>query len=78
MDQQAKASGTAWVTGIPYWDLKESQHNGYPMYYNSMMASGADASGLYKKQRLVPFGEYIPLSGFLSWVLPCPAEMTRL
>lgn len=70
MDQQAKASGTAWVTGIPYWDLKESQHNGYPMYYNSMMASGADASGLYKKQRLVPFGEYIPLSGFLSWVLP--------
>ena len=70
MDQQAKDSGTAWVTGIPYWALKESQQNGYPMYYNSMMASGADSSGLYKKQRLVPFGEYIPLSGLLSWVLP--------
>ncbi|WP_266126172.1 apolipoprotein N-acyltransferase [Acinetobacter bereziniae] len=70
MDQQAKSSGTAWVTGIPYWDLKESKKNGYPMYYNSMMASGADSSGLYKKQRLVPFGEYIPLSGLLSWVLP--------
>ena len=70
MDQQAKSSGTAWVTGIPYWDLKESQKNGYPMYYNSMMASGADSSGLYKKQRLVPFGEYIPLSGLLAWVLP--------
>lgn len=69
MDEQAKKTGTAWVTGIPYWDLKESEH-GYPMYYNSMMASGSDSSGLYKKQRLVPFGEYIPLSGLLSWVLP--------
>lgn len=70
MDEQAKSTETAWVTGIPYWDLEESQQNGLPMYYNAMMASGSDATGLYKKQRLVPFGEYIPLSGFLSWVLP--------
>lgn len=70
MDQRAKQTGSAWVTGIPYWDLKESKQVGQPMYYNSMMASGADSSGLYKKQRLVPFGEYIPLSGLLSWVLP--------
>ncbi len=34
------------------------------------MANGDAAEGLYKKQRLVPFGEYIPLSGLLSWVLP--------
>ena len=70
LDEQGKTTDTAWVTGIPYWDLEESQQHGYPMYYNAMMASGSDASGLYKKQRLVPFGEYIPLSGFLSWVLP--------
>ncbi|OTG67524.1 apolipoprotein N-acyltransferase [Acinetobacter silvestris] len=70
MDQQGKKTGTAWVTGIPYWDLKESQQQGHPMFYNSMMALGSDASGLYKKQRLVPFGEYIPLSGLLGWVLP--------
>lgn len=70
MHEQGQQTQTAWVTGIPYWDLKESQNNGYPMYYNAMMASGSDSSGLYKKQRLVPFGEYIPLSGFLSWVLP--------
>ncbi|NHC03701.1 apolipoprotein N-acyltransferase [Acinetobacter sp. 187] len=70
MDDQAQSTHTAWVTGIPYWDLEESKVQGYPMYYNAMMASGSDASGLYKKQRLVPFGEYIPLSGFLSWVLP--------
>ncbi len=70
MDEQAQKTGTAWVTGIPYWDLKESEQVGQPMYYNSIMASGSEASGLYKKQRLVPFGEYIPLSGMLSWVLP--------
>ncbi len=34
------------------------------------MASGFESEGLYKKQRLVPFGEYIPLSGALKWVLP--------
>ena len=70
IQQQAKNSGTAWVTGIPYWDLAESKRQQQPMFYNSIMASGADADGLYKKQRLVPFGEYIPLSGLLSWVLP--------
>ena len=70
MDEQAKNTNTAWVTGIPYWDLKASKREGYPMYYNAMIAYGSGATGLYKKQRLVPFGEYIPLSGFLSWVLP--------
>ena len=70
MNQQAKASGSAWVTGIPYWDLPASRQAQTPLYYNSIMASGSDAHGLYKKQRLVPFGEYIPLSGLLSWVLP--------
>jgi apolipoprotein N-acyltransferase len=70
MKAQAEKSGSSWVTGIPYWDLKESQAEGTPKYYNSIMASGDEASGLYKKQRLVPFGEYIPLSGALSWVLP--------
>lgn len=70
MNTQAKKTGTAWVTGIPYWDLNESDVKQHPMYYNSIMASGDESSGLYKKQRLVPFGEYIPLSGWLSWVLP--------
>jgi apolipoprotein N-acyltransferase len=70
VEQQAEKSSSAWVTGIPYWDLPASQLAGRPMYYNSLMASGDEAEGLYKKQRLVPFGEYIPLSGLLSWVLP--------
>ncbi|MFW2153828.1 nitrilase-related carbon-nitrogen hydrolase, partial [Acinetobacter gyllenbergii] len=56
MQQQAKKTGSAWVTGIPYWDMDASQQVGTPQYYNSIMASGSDSSGLYKKQRLVPFG----------------------
>ena len=70
MQLQAEKTNSAWITGIPYWDLAESQQFGYPKYYNTIFATGADSSGLYKKQRLVPFGEYIPLSGMLSWVLP--------
>ena len=70
MATQAKQSNSAWVTGIPYWDIEKSKQVGEPLYYNSLMASGSDAYGLYKKQRLVPFGEYIPLSGLLKWVLP--------
>ena len=70
MKAQTEKSGTAWVTGIPYWDQAESKVQGQPMYYNSIMALGDESEGLYKKQRLVPFGEYIPLSGMLSWVLP--------
>ncbi len=70
MRVQAKKAGTAWVTGIPYWDQQESKATGQAMFYNSIMASGDESSGLYKKQRLVPFGEYIPLSGLLRWVLP--------
>src|SRR5690606_41850203 len=69
MKVQAEKSGTAWVTGIPYWDLAESQAAGYPKYYNSIVASGDECDGLYKKQRLVPFGVYITRSSCLSWVL---------
>lgn len=70
MAQQAEKSDSAWVTGLIYIDPKASQDNNRLMYYNTIMASGANAEGLYKKQRLVPFGEYIPLSGLLSWILP--------
>src|SRR5690606_13944761 len=57
MKVQAEKSGTAWITGIPYWDLEESKTAGYPKYYNSIMATGEESSGLYKKQRLVPRSE---------------------
>ncbi len=67
----ADATNTSWVTGIPYKDEAafNSSTDKYPPFYNSVIALGAEAEGLYKKQRLVPFGEYIPFEGLLD-ILP--------
>ncbi len=72
MAATARLFGSAWVTGIPWQALDEYQDgvDDYPPFYNAIMAAGDDGHGLYKKQRLVPFGEYIPLEGALKWVLP--------
>ncbi len=72
VEQHATEQGSAWVTGIP-WQANEEFNPStdlYPPFYNSIMARGHQGSGLYHKQRLVPFGEYIPLEGALYWVLP--------
>ncbi len=59
------------MTGIPYKDEAafDPSTDKYPPFYNSVIALGAEAEGLYKKQRLVPFGEYIPFEGVLD-ILP--------
>lgn len=68
----AKDHNTAWLTGIPYLDVAEynPKVDSYEPFYNSVIALGADAKGLYKKQNLVPVGEYIPFEGALNWALP--------
>lgn len=70
--QMAKENNTAWLTGIPYLDVAEYNPNvdAYEPFYNSVVALGADAKGIYKKQNLVPVGEYIPFEGALNWALP--------
>jgi apolipoprotein N-acyltransferase len=68
MQTQAQASNSAWVTGIPYWQDAQAAH-APARYYNAILAMGANTSGLYFKQRLVPFGEYIPLVGLLNPLL---------
>lgn len=65
----ARNSHTTWVTGVPY-EAQKTQAQIDPPFYNSIMALGEAGDGIYHKQRLVPFGEYIPLSGMLTWVLP--------
>lgn len=64
----AKQTDTTWVTGIPYKDeaAYDPESQKYAPFYNSVIALGAQADGLYKKQRLVPFGEYIPFEGALD------------
>lgn len=54
IDQTAKRFNSVFISGIIY-DEPKNDH-----YYNSILARGAGGSGLYFKQRLVPFGEYVP------------------
>ena len=53
-------SNTTLITGVPVWDQDNDT------YFNSVWATG-NGFGLYQKQKLVPFGEYIPLA---SWFGP--------
>lgn len=74
--ETARRSGSVWATGIPYKDIENFNpaERDYPHLYNSVMVLGDGNAGLYKKQRLVPFGEYIPFHGLLN-LLPNLANM---
>lgn len=50
------------ITGIPWYEADSGE------YYNSIVALGA-GEGLYHKQRLVPFGEYVPLEDWLRGLI---------
>ncbi|MFC2992708.1 apolipoprotein N-acyltransferase [Halomonas tibetensis] len=71
--QSNLSPGTALLTGILQRDAEGS-------YFNSVIALG-EAEGEYRKEHLVPFGEYLPLESLLAGTiaffdLPMPA-MTR-
>jgi len=62
LDEEGKSHQTSIITGIPY---QQGQTEPLPgAYHNSIIALG-EASGLYHKQKLVPFGEYVPIPD--SW-----------
>lgn len=62
MQEQAATTNTALITGILYDDYQKRQ------YYNSVLGLGT-ALGIYHKQRLVPFGEYVPLESWLRGLI---------
>ena len=57
LDEEGKKNNSALITGIPYQQNQSEPQPG--MYHNSIVALG-ESSGLYHKQKLVPFGEYMP------------------
>lgn len=69
LKEQAKpfvAQGGALVTGLPRYILGVNLH---PIFFNSLVVVGG-GHGIYNKQKLVPFGEFVPLAGVLRGLLP--------
>ena len=60
--EQATIAETTLITGIPY------RPDGSMQYHNSILALGA-GEGAYFKQRLVPFGEYVPMEDVMRGLI---------
>ncbi len=52
------------LTGIP-----EYVQGDPPRYYNGVMSFGTRPTQVYRKYHLVPFGDYIPRWGFITWIM---------
>jgi apolipoprotein N-acyltransferase len=63
--QRLTAQGGAVMFGALERDL---QQPGQP-YYNVVVAVDANGRRAYRKRHLVPFGEYLPMSDLLGWLL---------
>jgi apolipoprotein N-acyltransferase len=66
LNQEAINNKTTLITGIPF---RYTQGPFRGEYHNSILAIGM-GEGLYHKQKLVPFGEYIPLEKLIRGLLP--------
>lgn len=62
MSKAASEHDTALITGVLYENETGTE------VYNSAIALGA-GNGIYFKQRLVPFGEYVPLERYLRGLI---------
>ncbi len=64
LDREAKVKGATLITGLPVDD----NSTGETRFYNGIMSLG-QGSGHYYKQKLVPFGEYVPFEGILRGLI---------
>ena len=61
------AKGGALISGLPWRDESRTPTT----YHNSIAVVGTDSEdGVYHKQKLVPFGEYVPLQGLIRGLIP--------
>ncbi|MCF7981527.1 MAG: apolipoprotein N-acyltransferase [Pseudomonadales bacterium] len=60
-------SRTTFISGIPHWQPASTGSS--QQLHNSLIAFGYGADGIYHKQKLVPFGEYIPLQKLLRGLI---------
>jgi apolipoprotein N-acyltransferase len=65
LDSFAKERDSALITGVP---IRKNNENGELRYYNGISVVG-QGSGEYLKQKLVPFGEYVPLQELLRGLI---------
>lgn len=68
IDEQAdwaKRQQGAFISGIP---VRQANAQGELRYYNGVLSTG-NGEGLYLKQKLVPFGEYVPLQDLLRGLI---------
>lgn len=65
--KRANSGRTAIITGIPFWQAPTPDNPS--LMHNSVTAIGHGATGIYHKQKLVPFGEYVPLQGILRGLI---------
>ena len=65
MQRFARDRNSALITGVP---VRETDDTGRPRYYNAITSLG-EGQGTYFKQKLVPFGEYVPLQDLLRGVI---------
>ncbi len=65
MDRFSRERGAALITGIP---VRRPNAHGEIRYYNALTVAG-EGSGTYLKQKLVPFGEYVPLQELLRGLI---------
>ena len=62
LQNKAISSGSTFITGIPYQDQNTAK------VYNSIVTLG-EQPGMYQKQKLVPFGEFMPLENLLRGII---------
>jgi len=65
MSRFAEDRQSALITGVP---VRQPNADGELRYYNGLTSTG-DAQGTYLKQKLVPFGEYVPLQDVLRGLI---------